>query len=112
MPLIKTVQANVNNPVVSTIADPKTYISNVIQTIISILLIVGVVYFLISFILGAYKIISSSGDPKKYEEATASIRNSFIGLFLILCVFVILQLVGTIFGIAGLKSGTFTIPWP
>lgn len=114
MSLIKTVYANINNPVIpksQTIAsDPVSYVNSVIQTIISISIIVGIVYFIFRFIMGGYKIISSNGDPKKYEEATASIRYSLTGLIIIFSVFVIVKLLGTIFGIDGLDN--LSIPWP
>jgi len=115
MKLIKPIQAIINNPVLKNsdnIANrPTIYINNVIQVMISIFFIFGLIYFFYHFILGAYKMIASQGDPKKYEEAQHALLYSIIGIVVIFSVFAILKLVGSIFGIKGLGdlSG---IPWP
>ena len=54
--------------------------------------------------------ISSQGDPKKFEEAQKSLIYSLLGLALIFIVFAILKLIGTVFGITGLEG--LTITWP
>lgn len=114
MPLIKNVYATITNSVLPNSGDistkPVSYVNNVIQSIFSIFITVGVVYFIFRFIFGGYKIISSNGDPKKYEEAMASIRYSLTGIVIIFSVFVIVQLLGTVFGIEGLNK--LSITWP
>ena len=120
MKLIKPIHAIICNPVLedcSQVADtgiggqPKTYINNAVQSIITIFFIFGLIYFIYHFILAAYKMIASQGDPKKYEEAQHALLYSIIGIGIIFSVFAILKLVGTIFGIQGLGdlSG---ISWP
>lgn len=116
MPLIKTVYANITNPVLPSsgtmASSPLTYANNIIQTTISILIIVGIIIFILRFILGAYKMISSGGDPKKKEEATGAISSSLIGLIVILSVFIILKIIGTILDIPSLSGTSLSIPWP
>lgn len=113
MQLIKPLFA-INNPLLrdsSTIAeDPKTYVNGVLQTIISLFLLVGVIYFTWHFIMSAYHMISSNGDPKKWEEAQKSILYAFVGLILVFSIFAILKFVGFIFGIDSLVL--LKLEWP
>ena len=118
MSLIKSLYA-ICNPLVepdcqngssSIAADPITYVNTVIQTIISLFLIVGVIYFIWHFIMSAYHMISSNGDPKKWEEAQKSILYSFVGIFAVFSIFAILKFVGIIFGIESLAL--LTLEWP
>ena len=111
MKLIKPVLAQITNPVLTTNnLAPSTYVNNVIQTFIALLIIVGVLYFVINFLLAAFHMISSQGDPKKFEEAQKSVMYSILGITLLLIVFAILKIVGHVFGIAGLED--LIITWP
>lgn len=111
--LIKPVYAVICNPILQNCqssTDPKAYVSNVIQTIFSIFFIVGVIYFIVHFIMAGYNFINSLGDPKRIESARDQLTYSFVGLIVIFSVFAILRLVGTVLGIAGLEN--LSIPWP
>lgn len=111
--LIKPIHAAITNPVLinqKINENPKTYINSAIQAIFSIFFIFGLIYFVYHFILGGYKMISSQGDPKKYEEAQHALIYSLIGIIIIFSVFALLKVVGTIFGITGLDN--LTITWP
>jgi hypothetical protein len=111
--LIKPIHAAITNPVLinqDINKNPKTYINSTLQAIISILFIFGLIYFVYHFILGGYKMISSQGDPKKYEEAQHALLYSLVGIIIIFSVFALLKVVGTIFGITGLDN--LTITWP
>lgn len=116
MNLIKPIQAIVKNPVLNdkTISDinnnPQVYINSAIQTIISVFFIFGLVYFIYHFVLAGYHMISSQGDPKKYEESQKALLYSLFGIIIIFSIFAILKLLGTIFGIEGL--GQLKIKWP
>lgn len=114
MSIIKPIYAIIENPVLKNSgnisANPTGYTNSIIQTAISLFFIGGVIYFLFHFVIAAYHMISSMGDPKKYEEALHAIRYSIIGLVIIFSVFVILKLVGAIFGITGLEN--LSIIWP
>jgi len=114
MNLIKPIYAAIENPLLkdsSSIAqNPQKYANNVIQTIFSIFFIVAVIYFIWHFIMAAYHMISSNGDPKKWEEAWHSITYALVGLVLVFSLFAILKFAGNIFGIEGLK--TLNLLWP
>jgi len=113
MTLTKPIIAKINNPLLKNqniAANSGSYVNSVIQTFVSLLIIVGVIYFVINFILAGYHMISSQGDPKKFEEAQKSLTYSILGIALIFIVFAIIKLIGYIFGIEGLDG--LTITWP
>lgn len=91
-------------------SNPTGYTNSAIQTVISLLLIFGVIYFIFHFVLAGYHMISSQGDPKKYEEAWHGFLYSLIGIAVIFSVFLIIKLIGAMFGITGLEN--LTIAWP
>ena len=91
-------------------SNPIAYTNSVIQTVFSIFFIFGLIYFVYHIVLAGTKMISSQGDPKKYEEAQHSLIYAFIGIAIIFSIFALLKVVGHIFGITGLD--TLTISWP
>lgn len=113
MKLIKPVLAKITNTVLDNqdiTSNPNSYVNGIIQTFVTLLIIVGVLYFVINFILAGYHMISSQGDPKKFEEAQKSLIYALLGIVLIFAVFAIIKLIGFIFGITGLEN--LTITWP
>lgn len=114
MNFIKPVYADILNPVLKNseeiASNSPGYINDVIQTIISIFMIVGVVYFIWHFVMAAYHMISSQGEPDKWKAAQKSILYSLVGIVLVFSVFAILKFVGTVTGIQGLQNLKLT--WP
>jgi len=90
--------------------DPKTYVNGALQAVITLFFIVGIIYFIWHVVMSAYHMISSNGDPKKYEEAQKSILYAFVGIFTVFSIFAILKFVGTIFGITSLAG--LKLIWP
>ena len=76
----------------------------VLSGIIEILLFIGFIYFLVTFILGGISWIASEGDEGKVKEARDKITNAIIGLGLVFSVFVIVKLLGQVFGITALEN--------
>jgi len=74
---------------------------------ISIALTVTIIVFFFIFLVGGYRWITSSGDEKKLAIARASITNGLIGLLIIFSSWVIMGILGSVFGIDVLK---LTIP--
>lgn len=99
-----------NSDAITSDGGGETYVNNAIQSIITIFLIVAVIYFVWHFVMSAYHMISSNGDPKKYEEAQKSILYSLIGIILAFSVFGILKFAGALFGIPSLQE--LSITWP
>lgn len=92
--------------------DPQgtAFISDLISTIIELLLFIAAIVFIFQFLMGAIQWITSEGDKTKLEKARSQIQNSLTGLFIAFIVFVVLFLIGHFFGIESLK--TFTLQWP
>lgn len=101
-PLLKNGQQQVENPFI--------YTNNVFQAVFSIFFIVGIIYFIWHFMMGAYHFISQEGDPKKIETAKHQFTYAFLGLGIMFVVFAILKFIGYITGIKGLD--TLVLPWP
>jgi hypothetical protein len=114
MTFIKSVYAVIKNPLLPNSEDitsnPENYTNNTLQAIITVFLIVAVIYFVWHFIMAAYHMISSNGDPKKWEESQRAILYSLVGIILAFSVFAILKFAGTLFGIPSLQNLQLT--WP
>lgn len=91
-------------------SEPVSYFSRALQTIISIFFIVAVIYFVWHFLMGAFHFIASEGDPKKIETAKNELTYAILGLAIVFLVFVILKLVGSVFGITGLNNLELVLP--
>lgn len=111
--LIKPAHAIIKNPVLPndiSVTEPKKYFNHVLSTIFSLLLIVGVLYFVWHFVMAGFRLMDSRGDPKKLESAREELLNAFIGLGAVFAVFALLKFIGFIFGLEGLQQ--LQIPWP
>lgn len=101
-PVLKKGQEQVLNPI--------AYTNNVFQAVFSIFFIVGIIYFIWHFIMGAYHFMAQEGDPKKIETARHEFTYALLGLAVIFMVYALLKFIGYITGIDGLD--TLKIPWP
>jgi hypothetical protein len=114
---INTSDATIKNPLLPNSGDitaspegAENYVNNAIQAIITIFLVVAVIYFIWHFVMSAYHMMSSNGDPKKFEEAQHSILHSLVGIILAFSVFGLLRFAGILFGIDALQN--LSITWP
>lgn len=103
MNLTKPLYAAINNPLIKdqniTVDSSFFYIQNIISTIISLLMIVAVVYFLWHASMGGYHLIASEGTPDEVKKAKNELTWAITGLIIVFSIFAILRLAGTIFGI-------------
>lgn len=72
---------------------------DIMSKIIGILTIVAALWFIIQFILGAFKWMTASGDAKEIESARMQIIHAIIGFVIVLSALIVLSVVGYIFGI-------------
>jgi len=77
---------------------------NIVSGVIGIFLTIGVVVFIIQFLLGGLAWIMSEGDENKVKGARDKIQNALIGLVIIFSIFAIIKLIGYVFGITELES--------
>lgn len=87
------------------------FLSNLIPALVSLLLVVGFLAFVFTFLMGGIKWITAGGDKGKHEEAKQTLSNAILGLVILFMFFGILSFVECFFGI-GLRTinvGLFSI---
>jgi hypothetical protein len=106
--------AVISNPVVNNGVNqataPQDYFNSVLSAVISIFFLVGIVYYIWHIVFAGYHLISSEGDPKRWESAKLEIIYATVGLFAVFSIFAILKFVGTVLGVTGLEN--LQIGWP
>ncbi len=86
------------------------YVSNVVQNVFSIFMIVGLIYFVWHFLFAGYHFIAAQGDEKQYQQAKSEITYAAVGLIVVFIVFAMLKMIGYMLGIQGLDSLQFSLP--
>lgn len=84
-------------------------VTGAISSIIGLMTIAAVIWFVFQFILGGFGWITSGGDKAKLQEAHQRITNAFIGLLIVVAGWSILALVGIFLGIDTVVSVPKTI---
>jgi hypothetical protein len=97
----------INLPKAADVGAPNIGISELIATIVKLLLSVAAIAFFIWLLLGGIKWITSGGDKAKTEEARNQITAALVGLVIVFAAWAIAQLINTLFGIDIFQ---FTIP--
>lgn len=72
--------------------------AKIISNIIGVLTIVAGLWFIFQLISSAIGIMSASGDPKKLETSSASIKNAIIGLVVVVAAYALMSLLGKLLG--------------
>lgn len=73
--------------------------SNLLSTIIGVMTIIGVIYFLFQIVVAGYGMLSSEGDKKKIEDSRTRITQGLLGVVIIIMAVTLVSLVGTILGV-------------
>ncbi len=73
-------------------------ITSILQNIIKMLTPVAAMAFLAMMIIGAYKFITSGGDPKAAAGARSTFTYAIIGIILVIAAWLILLLISQITG--------------
>lgn len=73
--------------------------SDLMSKIIGIMTIAGGLWFLIQFVVGAFKWLTSGGDKNNVESAKEHLTHAVIGLAVLVAAYVIAGLIGAIFGL-------------
>jgi len=84
-------------------------LAKILSTVIGLLTVVGVLYFLFIFITGAIGIISSGGDKGAYEDARKKITTGFLGLVVVVAAIFIMDVVSLLLGIPDILNVANTI---
>ncbi len=71
----------------------------VISTVIGIMTIAGMLWFMAQLIIGALGWVSAGGDAKRLEAARGRITNAIVGLTIVVAAWAIIGIIGTILGL-------------
>ncbi len=75
-------------------------IASVISDIIPLLITIAGFALLLYLVAGGYGMMTSKGDPKAVEAAKAKITSALIGFTIIAIGYLLVQVVGLIFGVS------------
>ena len=85
------------------------YGSRLYSVLFVLFFVICVVAFMLMFIWGGYKWVTSGGGKEKVESARSTISNALTGLLILLILWVIIQIVNTVFGIDIADVGSMRI---
>lgn len=79
---------------------PSVMVQLLLRNIITTALGLGGIYFFINLLIAGYQYISAGGDKESVQKATAKIRNAVVGIIILLSVYAVAWVIGTVFGIS------------
>ncbi len=79
--------------------NPFALVVQFLSNLIGFLTILGAMFFIVQFILGAFSWLTAGGDAGKVEKARNQLLNGVIGLVIIVMSYSIIGLIGGIIGI-------------
>lgn len=82
----------------TSVTDSARAFSTIISNVIGLMTVIAGLWFLFSFISGAFGFLSAGGDSKKMSEATSRITSALIGLMIVVLAYALVSLVGRILG--------------
>lgn len=88
------------------IAEASKDLTDVLSKIIGIMTMAGGLWFMIQFVVGAFKWLTSGGDKNNVESAKEHLTHAVIGLAVLVAAYVIVGLIGAIFGLDILNPQT------
>ena len=74
-------------------------LTGLISKIVGVLTVFGGIWFIIQFLIGAFKWITSGGDKTNVEAAKEHLTHAVISLAILVSTYIIVGLVGAIFGL-------------
>lgn len=93
----------ITNPILSPSAQGasgESFISGLISSAVTLIILAGGVIFVIVFLIGGVQWIASGGDQKAVEAARGKIIYSVIGLVLLMSTFAAIKLIESVLGIS------------
>jgi hypothetical protein len=84
-----------------------TYTNRTITFVITLMTILGGLFFLYQCLMGGFSWLNAGGEQKKVQEARDRITQGVIGLMLLVGAYAIVGLIGTVFGLDILNPAGF-----
>lgn len=88
----------VNESAEGSVETAGTSFNLIISNVIGIITIIGGIWFIFTFILGAFSFLTAGGDKAKMEEASKKITQGVIGIVVLAGAYALISLIGTILG--------------
>lgn len=82
-----------------TAGDAPTVFATFISSAVGLMTLIGIIWFVFTFITGAIRIITSGGDKNSMEQAKKKLTSGVIGLVVMLFALLIINFIGSVFGI-------------
>jgi hypothetical protein len=79
------------------------FLAKLMPALVELILVVGFLAFVFTFLFGGIKYITAGGDKGKLQEAQQTLANALLGLFILFMFFGILSFIECFFGI-GLRE--------
>jgi cytochrome bd-type quinol oxidase subunit 2 len=76
-----------------------TGLGNLISQIVTVFTVLAGIFFVIYFMIGAFKWITSGGDQNKTEEAKRQLTQAAIGIIVVAVSYFIVSIVGGVLGL-------------
>jgi len=90
----------------SAASNADTTFKNFLSSVIGIMTIVAIIWFVFLFITGAIAYMSSGGDKAAIESARKKIVNGIIGLVLVIIAIFVVRLIGYLLGVPDILNFT------
>lgn len=75
----------------------------IISNVIGIMTIIAGIWFIFSFIIGAFGYLTAGGDKGKMEEAGKKLTQAVVGLVIVVSAYALMSLLGSILGFSFLN---------
>lgn len=85
-------------------------LESILSTILGVLTIVGVIFFVIQIILAGFKLISSKGDPKEFQVAQSKLIHNLIGLLIVVVAFGLTAFLTQLMGLTDIFNLKTSLP--
>ena len=93
------------------LAEPGTegprLLNETLSKVIGVLTVIAAIWFIFSFFIGAFQVLTAGGDKAKLEGARAQITHSLAGLVLVVAAVFLIQIIGEIIGVKILNPGDY-----
>lgn len=101
-------QSRITNPIApklspSTPAQGFGIFSSLVSTIISWMIVIGILLFILFFLTSTFKWITAQGDKQQLENARQGVLHAVIGLVVIFALFAIIRALEATFGVCILQ---------
>lgn len=83
-----------------------TQLNKVISTIIGVMTAAAAIWFIFQFIIAGFQWIQSGGEKNNLEQARDKITNALIGLIIVVSAWIVMGVIGKIFGLEILNPGS------